>query len=72
MRSYRKLWSATPGITGSLSTFGVFALPQSGDLVGSKIGTMRWYQTGRCGYLPNTLMKGESLYIPILEVKSIT
>ena len=63
MRSWRELWSTTPGTTDPLSPFGVVALPQSGSLGGSDIGTMRWAQTGGYGYLPNPLMPGESFLV---------
>ena len=56
VRSWRKLWSATPGTTDPHAPFGVVALPYSGTEGNTHMGLMRVAQTGGYGVLPNPAM----------------
>ena len=57
MRSWRAVWSSTPGTTSADAPFGVVTLADATDEGwGCNMLQMHWAETGNVGFLPNRYM----------------
>ena len=57
IKTWRKMWSITPGTTDPLAGFGVYTLAGgTSEGHGTHMGAFRWSQTGNYGVVPNQAM----------------